>query len=191
MAGIVQRQKTWYACFRVGGKLKVRTTGIKVCPSVPPGKSKNAVMRESELQARIIAEELEKEAKGATLNVEVIVSLAGNNAKSVLRNKRYMPSVREHLNKWLSERPSLRSSSRGHRHAAEALPVPHHPGRRRPAWKERLPRHTPAGGSLFHLPRVLPASGAAGNEEAYSWRDRETIPNLLLLSRKIHQENGK
>ena len=112
MAGIVQRQKTWYACFRVGGKLKVRTTGIKVCPSVPPGKSKNAVMRESELQARIIAEELEKEAKGATLNVEVIVSLAGNNAKSVLRHKRYMPSVREHLNKWLSERPSLRSSNR-------------------------------------------------------------------------------
>lgn len=59
-------------------------------------------------------------------------------------------------------------ASRGHRHAAEVLPVPHHPGRRRPVWKERLPRHTPAGGSLFHLPGVLPESGAAGNEEEYS-----------------------
>ena len=37
MAGIVQRQKTWYACFRVGGKLKVRTTGIKIIPLVSLG----------------------------------------------------------------------------------------------------------------------------------------------------------
>lgn len=28
--------------------------------------------------------------------------LAGNKAKSVLRNKKYIPSVKEHLNKWLA-----------------------------------------------------------------------------------------
>ena len=49
----------------------------------------------------------------------------------------------------------------------------------------------PSRRKSFSLPGVLPESGAAGNEEEYSWRGRETIPNLLLLSRKIHQENGK
>lgn len=112
MAGIVKRKDTWYACFRVGGKLKVRTTGIKVCPIIPPGKSKNVALKESELQARIIAEELEKEAKGALLNVEVIVSLAGHKAKSVLRGKRYMPGVKEHLDKWLAARPDRRTNIR-------------------------------------------------------------------------------
>ncbi|WP_290504338.1 hypothetical protein [Akkermansia sp.] len=55
MAGIIKRKDTWYACFRVGGKLKVRTTGIKITPLVTPGKLKNAAMKEAELQARIIA----------------------------------------------------------------------------------------------------------------------------------------
>lgn len=112
MAGIIKRKDTWYACFRVSGKPTVRTTGIKVCPVAPPGKSKNAAMKEAELQARLIAEELEKEAKGALLNVDVIVSLAGNKAKSVLRNKKYMPSVREHLTQWLETRPSRRINIR-------------------------------------------------------------------------------
>ncbi|GEM_PF-3919229 len=62
-------------------------------------------MKEAELHARIIAEELEKEAKGATLNVEIIVSLAGNKAKSNLLNKKYIPGVKEHLEKWLAESP--------------------------------------------------------------------------------------
>ena len=106
MAGIIKRKDTWYACFRVEGKLKVRTTGIKITPLVTPGKLKNAAMKEAELQARIIAEELEKEAKGALLNVDVIVSLAGNKAKSVLRNKKYMPSVKDHLHQWLANRPN-------------------------------------------------------------------------------------
>lgn len=106
MAGIIKRKDTWYACFRVGGKLKVRTTGIKITPLVTPGKSKNAAMKEAELQARIIAEELEKEAKGALLNADVIVSLAGNKAKSVLRNKKYMPSDKDYLHQWLATRPN-------------------------------------------------------------------------------------
>lgn len=112
MAGIVKRQQTWFACFRVNGKQKVLTTGIKICPPISAGKAKASVMKEAELQARIIAEELEKEAKGAILNVNVIVSLAGNKAKSVLRNKKYIPSVKEHLNKWLANRPNLRSTTR-------------------------------------------------------------------------------
>lgn len=112
MTGIVKRKDTWYACFRVGGKNKVNTTGIKICPVVPSGKTKTAAMKEAELQARIIADELEKEAKGATLNVEIIVSLAGNKAKSILRNKRHIPNVNEHLNKWLAERPDWRTNTR-------------------------------------------------------------------------------
>lgn len=112
MAGIIKRKDTWFACFRVNGKQKLLTTGIKVCPVISVGKTKSSVMKEAELQARIIAEELEKEAKGATLNVEIIVSLAGNRSKSVLRNKKYIPGVREHLNKWLASRPNLRSSTR-------------------------------------------------------------------------------
>ena len=112
MAGIIKRKDTWYACFRVGGKLKVRTTGIKITPLVTPGKLKNAAMKEAELQARIIAEELEKEAKGALLNADVIVSLAGNKAKSVLRNKKYMPSVKDHLHQWLANRPNRRANLR-------------------------------------------------------------------------------
>ena len=113
MAGIIKRKDTWYACFRVGGKLKVRTTGIKITPLVTPGKLKNAAMKEAELQARIIAEELEKEAKGALLNADVIVSLAGNKAKSVLRNKKYMPSVKDHLHQWLANRPNRRANLSG------------------------------------------------------------------------------
>ena len=106
MAGIIKRKDTWYACFRVGDKLKVRTTGIKITPLVTPGKLKNAAMKEAELQARIIAEELEKEAKGALLNADVIVSLAGTKAKSVLRNKKYMPSDKDYLHQWLATRPN-------------------------------------------------------------------------------------
>lgn len=112
MAGIIKRKNTWYACFRVSGKLKIRTTGIKTCPVTTPGKSKNAAMKEAELQARLIAEELEKEAKGSLLNVDVIVSLAGDKAKSVLRNKKYMPGVRDHLTQWLETRPSRRINIR-------------------------------------------------------------------------------
>lgn len=37
MAGIIKRKDTWYACFRVEGKLKVRTTGIKIIPLVSLG----------------------------------------------------------------------------------------------------------------------------------------------------------
>ncbi|MCM0684924.1 hypothetical protein [Akkermansia massiliensis] len=81
-------------------------TGIKITPLVTPGKLKNAAMKEAELQARIIAEELEKEAKGALLNADVIVSLAGNKAKSVLRNKKYMPSDKDYLHQWLATRPN-------------------------------------------------------------------------------------
>lgn len=106
MAGIIKRKNTWYACFRVSGKLKIRTTGIKTCPVTTPGKSKNAAMKEAELQGRLIAEELEKEAKGSLLNVDVIVSLAGDKAKFVLRNKKYMPGVRDHLTQWLETRPN-------------------------------------------------------------------------------------
>lgn len=112
MAGIIKRKNTWYACFRASGKLKIRTTGIKTCPLTHPGKSKNAAMKEAELQARLIAEELEKEAKGSLLNVDVIVSLAGDKAKSVLRNKKYMPGVRDHLTQWLETRPSRRINIR-------------------------------------------------------------------------------
>lgn len=112
MAGIIKRKDTWYACFRVSGKNKISTTGIKICPVVPPGKTKTAAMKEAELQARIIAEELEKEAKGAPLNVEIIVSLAGNKAKSILRNKKHIPGVKEHLEKWLAERPDRRTNNR-------------------------------------------------------------------------------
>ena len=63
-------------------------------------------MKEAELQVRIIAEELEKEAKGALLNADVIVSLAGNKSKSVLRNKKYMPSDKDYLHQWLATRPN-------------------------------------------------------------------------------------
>lgn len=69
-------------------------------------------MKEAELQARLVAEELEKEAKGALLNVDVIVSLTGNKSKSVLRNKRYIPSVKEHLVQWLAARPNRRANAR-------------------------------------------------------------------------------
>lgn len=112
MAGITTRKNTWYACFRVCGKLKFRTTGIKSNPLPSPGKSRAAAAREAELQARLIAEELEKEANGALLNVEVIASFAGSRASSVLRHKKYMPGVRDHLNAWLAARPNMRTNQR-------------------------------------------------------------------------------
>ncbi|MFA4018947.1 hypothetical protein [Akkermansia muciniphila] len=37
MAEIIKRKDTWYVCFRVEGKLKVRTIGIKITLLVSPG----------------------------------------------------------------------------------------------------------------------------------------------------------
>jgi hypothetical protein len=46
---------------------------------------------------------LKKEAKGTLLNVDVNVSLTGNKSKSILRDKRYIPGIKDPLVQWLKE----------------------------------------------------------------------------------------
>ena len=79
MAGLKKRNNTWFATFNIAGKRQVKTTGIPIIPKfIPPGKTKTAMMKQNQANARIIAQELEQVAMGRSLNASVIKSLAGH-----------------------------------------------------------------------------------------------------------------
>ena len=57
MAGLKKRNNTWFATFNIAGKRNVKTTGVSIVPTfVPPGKTKAAMMKQNEANARIIAQ---------------------------------------------------------------------------------------------------------------------------------------
>lgn len=107
MAGLKKRNNTRFATFNVAGKRQVKTTGIPIVPAfVPPGKTKTAMMKQNQANARIIAQELEKAAMGQPLNASVIKSLAGpKKGSQILMGKSYMQGVSEYLYEWLKTRP--------------------------------------------------------------------------------------
>ncbi len=106
MAGLKKRNNTWFATFNIAGKRNVKTTGVSIVPTfVPPGKTKAAMMKQNEANARIIAQELENAAMGQPLNAAVIKSLAGHKKGSqILMGKSYMQGVSEYLHEWLKTR---------------------------------------------------------------------------------------
>ncbi len=106
MAGIKKRNNTWFATFSIAGKPQVKTTKIPVVPSViPPGKTKAAMMKQNEANARIIAQELEKAASGQAVDASVIKSLAGERkGRQLLMGKSYMQGTSDYLNEWLKTR---------------------------------------------------------------------------------------
>lgn len=106
MAGLKKRNNTWFATFNIAGKRQVKTTGIPIVPAfVPPGKTKTAMMKQNQANARIIAQELEKAAMGHPLNASVIKSLAGHKKGSqILRGKTYMQGLKDFLHEWMKTR---------------------------------------------------------------------------------------
>lgn len=107
MAGLKKRNNTWFATFNIAGKRQVKTTGISIVPKfIPPGKTKAAMMKQNQANARIIAQELEQAAMGHSLNASVIKSLAGHQkGNRILTGKSYMQGVSEYLHEWLKTRP--------------------------------------------------------------------------------------
>jgi hypothetical protein len=97
MAGLKKRNNTWFASYYVNGKRIIKTTKIEVSPStILPGKTKAKMEAELKLNAQIIANELEKAAKGEKANTEIVHAVAGSSkAKALLKGKAHMQGVDE------------------------------------------------------------------------------------------------
>lgn len=106
MAGLKKRNNTWFASYYVNGKRVIKTTKIEVSPSaILPGKTKSKMEAELKLNAQIIANELEKAAKGEKANTEIVHAVAGSSkAKALLKGKAHMQGVEDFLKDWLKSR---------------------------------------------------------------------------------------
>ena len=106
MAGLKKRNNTWFASYYVNGKRIIKTTQIEVSPStILPGKTKAKMEAELKLNAQIIANELEKAAKGEKANTEIVHAVAGSSkAKALLKGKAHMQGVDDFLKDWMKSR---------------------------------------------------------------------------------------
>ena len=106
MAGLKKRNNTWFASYYVNGKRIIKTTKIEVSPStILPGKTKAKMEAELKLNAQIIANELEKAAKGEKANTEIVHAVAGSSkAKALLKGKAHMQGVDDFLKDWMKSR---------------------------------------------------------------------------------------
>ena len=106
MAGLKKRNNTWFASYYVNGKRVIKTTKIEVSPSaILPGKTKVKMEAELKLNAQIIANELEKAAKGEKANTEIVHAVAGSSkAKALLKGKAHMQGVDDFLKDWMKSR---------------------------------------------------------------------------------------
>ena len=106
MAGIIQRKNKWVAVFKnADGRELRKTTGIDVVPKVlKPGESLKTVRSLYETRARLIANELERMAKGGVPDVDLMRSVAGESTGKLLHGRVYMQSVVAFLEEWLVSR---------------------------------------------------------------------------------------
>jgi len=111
MAGIIKRNNKWVAVFRtLDGKETRKTTGIDVVPkALMPGANKRAVMSQNEARARLVAEEMENEARFGVFDVEKVKAIAGERS-AVLKARRGGLSVSKFLSNWLDSRKNKRGA---------------------------------------------------------------------------------
>lgn len=107
MASVIKRGNKYYAAFRLGGKQVRVATGIDVFPGGRVGKNPP---REQKAKADLIAEELEKSARGGKVDVERVKVLVGERrGRDLLGGRRCMPSVEEYLEQWCFSREKRRT----------------------------------------------------------------------------------
>lgn len=105
MAGIIKRNNKWVAVFRsLDGKELRKTTGIDVVPkALLPGTNKKSVMSQNEARARLVAQEMEKEARYGVFDLDKVKAIAGDQA-GVLKATMNGMTVTRFLFDWLDGR---------------------------------------------------------------------------------------
>lgn len=105
MAGIIKRNNKWVAVFRsLDGKELRKTTGIDVVPrALLPGANKKSVMSQNEARARLVAQEMEKEARYGVFDLDKVKAIAGDQA-GVLKATMNGMTVSRFLFDWLDGR---------------------------------------------------------------------------------------
>ena len=105
MAGIIKRNNKWVAVFRsLDGKELRKTTGIDVVPkALLPGANKKSVMSQNEARARLVAQEMEKEARYGVFDLDKVKAIAGDQA-GVLKATMNGMTVTRFLFDWLDGR---------------------------------------------------------------------------------------
>lgn len=102
MAGIIKRNNKWVAVFRsLDGKELRKTTGIDVVPkALLPGANKKSVMSQNEARARLVAQEMEKEARYGVFDLDKVKAIAGDQAGVLKATMNGMTVTRFLLTGW-------------------------------------------------------------------------------------------